>query len=86
MKKLSIRTVETFAFVLPVFDYSDVDDMAPSDVGNSVDFHVYGWKPKKTGGSFRIIGSAETHEEAISLAKEHHLKMAKHYQWIDPWK
>ena len=67
---IRIRTVEALAFVAPVFDYRDVNDLMPCEHEYSVGYGVY--KIDLRSRAFKFVDFFDLEEEARALAAKIH--------------
>lgn len=75
-KTTPIKTIETWAFVMPEYDLTDVDEMCPTTRGYAVGFCVYGWDHDKQ--KWKWIGGGE-HNECVKKARKYHEDMLQKY-------
>jgi hypothetical protein len=76
MTKTIVPTVPAFAFIVPVYDYDNIDDLSPAVDGDCVGYMAFGWNVK--GQCWKKLSRLhDIPAEARAVAEAHHLKLRK---------
>lgn len=75
-RKDKIRKLNAFAFVVPYFDYVDIDDISPSVDDDGVGWIAWGWNVKRRTWT-QLPGFFDIEDEARKVARAHHIKVFK---------
>lgn len=74
---LKFPMVNTWAFVVPMYDLTDVDEYCPTTERFAVEYAAFGWKHKSQKYIQLGCGSKD---EMTKIAKEYHEKACREWQ------
>lgn len=74
-KKIPVDMVTRFAFVMPIYDYSHVEDESPCDLANSVGVNVYVWNHPDQ--CWEVRQGFDNLALAKELARSEHIRICK---------